>query len=71
MADEILIIALNFSDVDRDILIPLDHSGEWTDILESKFKNTNHPYSISVTDHAIGHSVSIPSNFGRILRLNT
>ncbi len=66
--DEILIIALNFSDHERYVPVPFGHAGKWVDILEASYKNP-HPYSKSVTDPTAHEKVPVPSNFGRILRL--
>ena len=69
--DEVLIIALNFSDHDNDVAVPFGHNGVWVDILEASYDNVNEPYSISVSDSSIHELVSIPGNFGRIFRLES
>jgi|GEM_PF-1427196 len=68
-ADEILIIALNFSDNETYVPIHFGHAGSWVDIIEASYENCQRPYAKSVTDPTAREWVSIPSNFGRILRL--
>lgn len=70
-ADDILIIALNFSDSERYVPIPFGHAGIWVDVLEASYRNPQGPYSKLVTDPAAHEWVPIPSNFGRILRLES
>ncbi|WP_406661675.1 alpha-amylase family glycosyl hydrolase [Methanolobus sp. ZRKC3] len=69
--EEVLIIILNFSDQEREIPVPFGHTGIWVDILEASYDNVNEPYSISVSDSSTHELVSIPANFGRILRLES
>jgi len=68
--DEILIIALNFSERERHVPIPFGHAGKWVDVLEASYESP-HPYSKSVTDPTAHDKVPVPSNFGRILRLES
>lgn len=75
--DDILIIALNFSDRELYIPIPFGHTGIWVDILEDSYNNGKpasmyrKPYSRSVTDPSSHELVPIPSNFGRIFCLKS
>ncbi len=66
---EVIVVALNFSDSERYVAIPLGHTGNWVDILEASYAKPAPPYSVTVTDPGAGDWVSIPSNFGRLLRL--
>ena len=68
-AEEVIIVALNFSDNELYVPVPFGHAGVWTDVLESSYGNPQNSYSKSVTDPNTQEFVSIPSNFGRILCL--
>jgi 1,4-alpha-glucan branching enzyme len=70
-ADDILIIALNFSDSERNVSIPFGHAGIWIDVLEASYKDEKYPYSKSVTDPTAHERVPVPGNFGRVLRLDS
>lgn len=67
--NEILIIALNFSEGDKQVPIPFGHAGTWVDILEKEFKGAENPCSITVEDPAIWTPVAVPRNFGRIFQI--
>lgn len=69
IASDIIIVALNFSDQERQVPIPFGHVGTWDDILEAIYGNPQDSYSKSVTDPAAHEPVPVPSNFGRILHL--
>lgn len=67
--NEIIIVALNFSDHEIHVPIPFGHSGTWEDILHGSYKeNMASPWSIQVTDSLGQIYVNLPGNFGRILR---
>jgi len=68
ISNDILIIAINFSDRELDVPVPFGHAGVWIDILEASYDNQK-PYSKFVTDLYAHELVHIPSNFGRILHL--
>jgi maltooligosyltrehalose trehalohydrolase len=70
-ANDILIVALNFSDQERHIPIPFGHAGIWVDILEASYENPRGSFSKSVTNPDAREWIPIPSNFGRILRLHS
>jgi maltooligosyltrehalose trehalohydrolase len=70
-SDEILIIALNFSEQERYVPVPFGHNGVWFDVLEDSYDDHHEPYSKSVTDPSKHEMVPIPGNFGRILRLES
>lgn len=65
--NEVMIVALNFSDEDRNVDIPFGHTGRWVDILEAAYGHP--PFEVNVIDPASHESTSIPSNFGRIFKL--
>jgi maltooligosyltrehalose trehalohydrolase len=67
--NEVLIVALNFSDGDRYVGIPFGHVGTWVDVLQASYANPQYPYSKLITDPTAHEGVLIPRNFGRILRL--
>lgn len=65
--NEVVIVALNFSDNQQHVPIPFGHAGRWVDVLDAAY---NHPpYQIEVVDPNAHEWVPIPSNFGRMLRL--
>lgn len=70
-SDDILIIALNFSDQDKQVPIPFGHVGRWVDILQSSYENPLYPCSEVVTDPDTRKSITIPGNFGRIFLLES
>jgi maltooligosyltrehalose trehalohydrolase len=65
--DEVIIVALNFSDRERQAPIPFGHTGTWVDVLDAAFNPV--PYEKSVGDPNAHEWVPIPSHFGRLLRL--
>lgn len=67
LGNEIIVVALNFSDSDRSVPVPFGHAGTWRDILEASYGNQQPPYSINVTDPAKRYWMNVPSNFGRIM----
>jgi maltooligosyltrehalose trehalohydrolase len=74
-ADDILIVALNFSNLEQHVPVPFGHAGVWVDVLEASYNDQKpnsvrcEPYSRSVNDPSVNELVHIPSNFGRILCL--
>ncbi len=66
--DEVIVVALNFADTACSVPITFGHTGTWRDVLEASY-GTTPVYSEVVTDTQVSHWVSIPSNFGRLLRL--
>lgn len=68
-AEEIFIVALNFSDNELYVPVPFGHAGVWVDVLEASYGNHQKSYSKSVTYPTTHELVHIPSNFGRILCL--
>lgn len=69
--DDILIVALNFSDRDKQVPIPFGHVGRWVDILQSSYENPLYPCIEHVADPNARRSITVPGNFGRILRLES
>ena len=65
--NEVIIVALNFSENEQYGPIPFGHSGTWVDVLDAAFNNPS--YEKNVVDSNSHEWVPIPSNFGRILRL--
>jgi hypothetical protein len=65
--NEVIIVALNFSEVEQQVPIPFGHSGTWVDVLDAEYNNP--PYRKSVIDPSVCEWTPIPSNFGRVLRL--
>lgn len=70
-AEDILIIALNFSDQDKQAPISFGHVGLWTDILQASYESPHDPCSKSVTDPNARESITVPGNFGRIFHLES
>jgi maltooligosyltrehalose trehalohydrolase len=64
---QILVIAVNFSEVDCQVDIPFGHTGVWEDNLD-KYYHPATTYKVNVGG-SLWESVSIPSNFGRIFLL--
>ena len=62
--NEVIIVALNFSDNERHVPIPFGHAGTWMDVLDSEYNNP--PFTIHIGDSGSLEWVLIPSNFGRI-----
>lgn len=70
LGNEVIIIALNFSSGDCSVAIPFGHAGKWEDILDACYrKPAESPFSVTIADATEHRWVSIPSNFGRVLRL--
>lgn len=65
--NQVLIVAINFSDAPRAVEIPFGHVGWWTDMLEQCYHSQ--PYQVQVSDASRRVGVPIPSHFGRILVL--
>lgn len=62
--DEVIIVALNFSEKEQHVPIPFGHAGTWVDILDAAYNNP--PYEKRVNDPNFREEVPVPSNFGRI-----
>jgi maltooligosyltrehalose trehalohydrolase len=69
LGQEIFVIAINFSETTANQWIPFGHQGTWEDVLDLRYrKNQAGAFSISINATGGGY-VSVPSNFGRILKL--
>jgi maltooligosyltrehalose trehalohydrolase len=65
--NEVIIVAINFSETWQHVPIPFGHSGTWVDVLDAEYNNS--PYEKNIADSSAHEWTSIPSNFGRVLRL--
>jgi maltooligosyltrehalose trehalohydrolase len=65
---EVIVVALNFSDDERIVTIPFGHTGRWEDVLDASYGNSE-PFSVTVTNPTDHCCMTIPSNFGRVMRL--
>ena len=66
---EVILVALNFSDTPQSVPIPFGHVGTWEDVLEARYRKATPAFSVVVDKADEPYWVSIPSNFGRLLRL--
>lgn len=67
-ANEVMIVALNFSETDKNVPIPFGHAGVWVDQLDAAY---NEPaFKITVTDATSHVPIPVPGSFGRLLRLD-
>lgn len=65
--NEVIIVALNFSDHQQHVPIPFGHTGTWVDVLDAAYNHA--PFERNVVDPNAHEWVPIPSHFGRMLRL--
>ena len=65
--NEVIIIAINFSENEQYVPIPFGHAGHWADLLDAAFNNPS--FEIDVADPTARVWVSIPGSFGRIFQL--
>lgn len=63
---QIVLVAINFSDSERQVSIPFGEVGTWTDILMQAYGGTDAHTTVGVNSVSERLTVSIPSNFGRI-----
>jgi hypothetical protein len=66
LGQEIIVVAINFSDVEAQVSIPFGHPGQWVDILSAPYQSP--AYNVNVSGWQA--NASVPSNFGRIFRLS-
>ncbi|MDX2215642.1 MAG: alpha-amylase family glycosyl hydrolase [Oculatellaceae cyanobacterium bins.114] len=63
---DVVLVAINFSEIDQKIDIPFGQVGIWTDILKKAYGETDAHTTINVLSSSNVLEVSIPSSFGRI-----
>ncbi len=66
--NEVIIVMLNFSERTQSVPVVFGHQGIWQDELEACY-GALPVYSLEVDDPQVLQWVSIPGNFGRLLRL--
>ncbi len=64
---KIILVILNFAEYTQDVPVIFGHPGIWTDILDAAYNDP--AFTVDVGDPSGEIMISVPGNFGRVMRI--